>query len=89
MAAASQGPSVEAVLELAAVLRFPRFDGHPELLLDPVPIPLWDDVEGAEGNDAEVGSQVVDVASYILESRRPAYVSQEELKMVTSSSEDF
>ena len=63
VAAASQGPSVEAILELPAVLGFPRFDGHPELLLDPVPIPLRYDVEAAEGDDPQVGGEVVDVAA--------------------------
>jgi hypothetical protein len=60
---ASKGSSVEAVLELASVLSFPRFDGHAELLLDAVAIPLGDYVERAEGYDAEVGSEVVDVAA--------------------------
>jgi hypothetical protein len=32
-------------------------------LLDLVPVPLGDDVEVAEGHDAEVGSEVVDVAT--------------------------
>ena len=61
--ATSQGPSVEAVLELLPVLRFPGLDGEAVLLLDLVPIPFWDDVERAEGYDAEVGRQVVDVAA--------------------------
>jgi hypothetical protein len=61
--AAPQRAPVEAVLELAVVLGFPLFDRHAELLLNPVPVPLRDNVERAEGNDSEVGREVVDVAS--------------------------
>ena len=57
------GSTAEPVLELLAVLGFPRFDGEAVLLLNLVPVPLGDDVERAEGDDAEVGRQVVDVAS--------------------------
>jgi hypothetical protein len=60
---APQGPSVEPVLELLPVLGFPRLDWQAVLLLDLVPVPLGEDVERAEGYDAEVWSQVVDVAA--------------------------
>jgi len=63
MGAAPEGPSVEPVLELLAVLRLPGLDGQAVLLLDLVAIPFWDDVEAAEGYDAEVWRQVVDVAA--------------------------
>ncbi len=42
VAPASEGSSVEPVLQFLASLGFPSFDGHPVLLLYPVPIPLWD-----------------------------------------------
>jgi len=61
--ASAKCSTVEAVLELLPVLRFPRFDWEPVLLLDLVAIPLWDDIERAEGYDAEVGRKVVDVAA--------------------------
>ena len=54
VATASGSPSVEPVLELLAVLGFPRLDGQAVLLLDLVPVPLWDHVERAEGDDVEV-----------------------------------
>jgi len=38
VSAPSQGPSVEPVLELIPVLRFPRLDGETVLLLDLVAI---------------------------------------------------
>jgi hypothetical protein len=60
---ASKGSSVEAVLELASVLSFPRFDGHAKLLLDAVAIPFRDYVERAEGDDPQVRGEVVDVAA--------------------------
>jgi hypothetical protein len=63
VSAAPQGATVEPVLELLAVLRFPGLDGQAVLLLDLVAIPLWDDVELAEGDDPQVRSQVVDVAA--------------------------
>jgi hypothetical protein len=63
VSAAPQGPSVEPILELLAVLRFPCLDGQAVLLLDLVPLPLWDHVERTEGYDAKVGSEVVDVAA--------------------------
>jgi hypothetical protein len=62
VSSAPQGATVEPVLELLAVLCFPRFDGQAVLLLDLVPVPLGDDVEAAEGYDAEVGGEVVYVA---------------------------
>jgi len=57
-----ESAAIEPVLELLAVLGFPCLDGQAVLLLDFVAIPLGDDVERAEGYDAEVGRQVVDVA---------------------------
>ncbi len=63
MPATSQGSTVEPVLELLAVLRFPCLDGEPVLLLDLVAIPLWDHVEAAEGDDPQVGGEIVDVAA--------------------------
>jgi hypothetical protein len=60
---APQCSPIEAVLELAVVLRLPLLDGHPVLLLYPVPVPLRDDVEAAEGDDPQVWRQVVDVAA--------------------------
>jgi hypothetical protein len=57
-----QGATVEPVLELLAVLGFPCLDWQAVLLLDLVPVPLWDDVEAAEGDDPQVGGEVVDVA---------------------------
>ena len=54
---------MEPVLELLAVLRFPCLDEETVLLLDLVPVPLWDDVERAGGDDPQVGCQVVDVAA--------------------------
>jgi hypothetical protein len=50
-------------------------------LLDLVSISLWDDVERAEGDDAEVGREVVDVAALeallvliVPEISKPAYL---------------
>ena len=63
VSAPAKGAAVEPVLELLAVLCFPRFDREAIFLLDLVPVPLWDHVEAAEGYDAEVGRQVVDVAA--------------------------
>jgi hypothetical protein len=63
VSAAPQGPSVEAVLELLAVLGFPGFNRQAVLLLDLVAVPFGDDVEAAEGDDAEVWRQIVDVAA--------------------------
>ncbi|HUI01356.1 MAG TPA: hypothetical protein VLX56_06975 [Nitrososphaerales archaeon] len=60
---APQGPAIEPVLELLVVLRLPCLDGKAVLLLDLIPVPLGDDVEAAEGYDAEVGREVVDVAA--------------------------
>ncbi len=45
MTAPSQGSSVEAVLKFLAVLGFPGFDWHSELLLDTVSVPFWDDIK--------------------------------------------
>jgi hypothetical protein len=61
--AAPQGAAVEPVLELLAVLRLQGLDGESVLLLDLVAIPLGDHVEAAEGYDAEVWGEVVDVAA--------------------------
>jgi len=55
--------TVEPVLELLPVLRFPGLDGQAVLLLDLVAVPLRDDVEAAEGYDPQVGCEVVDVAA--------------------------
>jgi hypothetical protein len=41
--------TIEPVLELLAVLGFPRLDGEAILLLDLVAIPLWDDVKLQKG----------------------------------------
>jgi hypothetical protein len=60
---APQGAAVEPVFELLAVLGFPGLDGEAVLLLDLVPIPLGYDVEAAEGDDPQVGGEVVDVAA--------------------------
>ena len=67
-AARVMGPSaesspIEPVLELLVVLHLPLFDGHAELLLDSVAIPLWYHVERAEGNNSQVRSEIVDVAA--------------------------
>jgi hypothetical protein len=50
-------------------------------LLDLVPVPLWDDVEAAEGDDPQVWSEVVDVAALeallvlvIPETSKPMYL---------------
>jgi hypothetical protein len=50
-------------------------------LLDLVAIPLWDDVEAAEGDDPQVGREIVDVAALeallilvITETSEPAYL---------------
>ena len=61
--AAPQGSTVEPVLELLAVLGSPCLDRQAVLLLDLVAVPLRDDVEAAEGDDAEVGRPVVDVTA--------------------------
>jgi hypothetical protein len=61
--ASPQGPTVEPVLQLLAVLGFPGLDWQAVLLLDLVSVPLWDHVEAAEGDDAEVWREVVDVAA--------------------------
>ena len=63
VSAPPQGPSVEPVLELLAVLRFPGLDGQSVLLLDLVPVPFWNHVEGAEGHDPQAGGEVVEVAA--------------------------
>jgi hypothetical protein len=81
MAASAQGATVEPVLELLAVLRLPGLDGKAVLLLDLVAIPLGDDIERTEGNDTEVGREVVDVAALeallvliVPEISKPAYL---------------
>jgi len=61
--APAKSATVEPVLELLPVLGFPRLDRQAVLLLDLVAVPLGDDVERAEGYDAEVGSEIVDVAA--------------------------
>ena len=63
VSAASKGSTVETILELFAVLGFPCFDGQAVLLLDLVPVPLGYDIKAAEGYDAEVRCEIVDVAS--------------------------
>jgi hypothetical protein len=63
VSASAQGATVEPVLELLAVLRFPGLDGEAVLLLDLVAIPLWDALKRTEGDDAKVWRQVVDVAA--------------------------
>ncbi len=63
MAAPAKGSTVETVLELLPVLGFPGLDWQAVLLLDLIPVPLWNEVEAAGGNDAEIGRQIVDVAA--------------------------
>src|SRR5579863_8918525 len=63
MATASKCSPVESILQLPACLGLPCLDGHPVLLLDPVPVPLWYHVEAAERYDPQIGGQVVDVAA--------------------------
>ena len=58
-----QGATIEPVLELLAVLGFPSLDGEAVLLLDLVAVPLRYHVEAAEGDDAKVEGEVVDVAA--------------------------
>lgn len=60
--APSEGALVQSILKLLARLGLPGLDGHAILLLDAVSVPLWDDVEAAEGYNPQVGRQVVDVA---------------------------
>ncbi len=55
--------TVEPVLELLPVLRFPGLDGKAVLLLNLVPVPLWYHVERAEGDDPQIGCEVVYVAA--------------------------
>ena len=63
VSASSKCAAVESVLELLPVLSFPSLDREAVLLLDLVPVPFWDDVEAAEGDDSEVWREVVDVAA--------------------------
>ena len=63
VATPSAGSAVEAVLEFRARLGFPSFYWHPVLLLNPVSVPFWDYVEGAEWNFSQGRREVVDVAA--------------------------
>ena len=63
VSAPPQGSTVEPVLELLPVLGFPRLYRQAVLLLDLVPVPLRDDVERAEGDNPQVGCEVVYVAA--------------------------
>src|ERR1022692_3149477 len=63
VAAASQGSTVETVLELPAYLLLPGLDGHAVLLLDLVAVPFWYYVKGTKWYDPQVWGEVVDVAA--------------------------
>src|SRR5437870_4127552 len=63
VAAAPQGSSVQAILELPAGLGLPGFNRHPVLLLNPVPVPFWDHVEAAEWNYPQIWGEIVYVTA--------------------------
>jgi hypothetical protein len=61
--ASAQGATIEPVLPIEAWEAKNGKKLEAVLVLDLVPVPLWDDVERAEGDDPQVGREVVDVAA--------------------------